>query len=181
MTWIFTLLGCDYITGSPESYSSYFHRDQGLLLSIPGGHCGRPFRFTPAQGEMVGLGEGGEQVRLSSSPLHVSCFEDPPGLGFAMGQQPVPLVGQGSPPGLLGIPSGPRGEASSLLSCISVPALLVCLACLVSHVLLTLGGQDPVSPTEKISADWTLELGMWVLLALTLLLKAGRALPRQAT
>ena len=95
--------------------------------------------------------------------------------------QPVPLVGQGSPPGLLGIPSGPRGEASSLLSCISVPALLVCLACLVSHMFLTLGGQDPVSPIEKISADWTLELGMWVLLALTLLLKAGRVLPRQAT
>lgn len=62
----------------------------------------------------MGLGEGSEQVRLSSSPLRVSCFEDPPGLGFAMGQQLVPLVGQGSPPGLLGIPSGPRGEASSL-------------------------------------------------------------------
>ena len=48
---------------------------------------------------MVGLGEGSEQVWLSS-PFHVSCFEDPPGLGSAMSKQPVPLVGRGSSPQL---------------------------------------------------------------------------------
>lgn len=87
----------------------------------------------------MGLGEGSEQVRLSS-PFRVSCFKDPPGLGSAMGKQPVPLVGQGSSPELLRMPFGPRGEASSLPSCISGPALLVCLACLISHVLLNVGG-----------------------------------------
>ena len=161
------------------SHSFYLQRS-GTSTQIPGEHRGRPSCFTPAQGEMVGLGEGSEQVRLSS-PFHVSCFEDPPGLGFAVSKQPVPLVGRGSSPQLLRLPSGPRGEASSLPSCISGPPLLVCLECLISHVLLNLGGRDPVSPTEKISADWALELGMWILLALALLLKAGRALPHQAT